>query len=192
MRIGIDIDDTTFNTAKSMIKYADIFEEERNGKSIKRDGFGLIKDHHYLKSLYGWNVKTKFNFFDKYCNQLIKESEMIENANTIIKKLKNDGNIICFISARFSDPLSTKITIDSMRENDILYDELYLGIKDKISFCLDNKIDLMIDDSYETCKVLKEKGTDTILMTSKMNEQIVDNQIIRAHNWNDLYNLIIK
>ena len=28
MRIGIDIDDTTFLTVKSMLKYADKFEEE--------------------------------------------------------------------------------------------------------------------------------------------------------------------
>ena len=31
MKIGIDIDDTTFLTVKSMLKYADIFEEEITG-----------------------------------------------------------------------------------------------------------------------------------------------------------------
>lgn len=31
MKIGIDIDDTTFLTVKSMLKYADIFEEEISG-----------------------------------------------------------------------------------------------------------------------------------------------------------------
>ena len=42
MKIGIDIDDTTFLTVKSMLKYADIFEEEISGQPTNRDNFGLI------------------------------------------------------------------------------------------------------------------------------------------------------
>ena len=34
MKIGIDIDDTTFLTVKSMLKYADIFEEAINENNI--------------------------------------------------------------------------------------------------------------------------------------------------------------
>ena len=49
MKIGIDIDDTTFLTVKSMLKYADIFEEEISGVPTNRDSFGLIKNRYYLK-----------------------------------------------------------------------------------------------------------------------------------------------
>ena len=55
MKIGIDIDDTTFLTVKSMLKYADIFEEEISGEPTNRDSFGLIKNRYYLKALYGWD-----------------------------------------------------------------------------------------------------------------------------------------
>ena len=37
MKIGIDIDDTTFITVKSMLKYADKFEAEISGKPINRE-----------------------------------------------------------------------------------------------------------------------------------------------------------
>lgn len=36
MRIGIDIDDTTFLTVKSMLKYADKYEEEISGIPTNR------------------------------------------------------------------------------------------------------------------------------------------------------------
>ena len=62
MKIGIDIDDTTFLTVKSMLKYADIFEEEISGIPTNRDSFGLIKNRYYLKALYGWDDETKFAF----------------------------------------------------------------------------------------------------------------------------------
>ena len=40
MKIGIDIDDTTFLTVKSMLKYADLYQEELSGKPLNRDSFG--------------------------------------------------------------------------------------------------------------------------------------------------------
>ena len=63
MRIGIDIDDTTFLTIKSMVKYADIYEEEISGLPINKDNFGLITNRYYLNKLYGWDDETKFSFF---------------------------------------------------------------------------------------------------------------------------------
>ena len=66
MRIGIDIDDTTFLTVKSMLKYADLYQEELSGKPLNRDSFGMITNRYYLNVLYGWDNDTKFEFFDKY------------------------------------------------------------------------------------------------------------------------------
>ena len=88
MKIGIDIDDTTFLTVKSMLKYADIFEEEISGVPTNRDSFGLIKNRYYLKALYGWDDKTKFEFFDKYYKNVLEECTMLPNADKTIQKLK--------------------------------------------------------------------------------------------------------
>lgn len=52
MKIGIDIDDTTFLTVKPMLKYADIFEQEISKTPISRNSFGLIKNSYSLKELY--------------------------------------------------------------------------------------------------------------------------------------------
>lgn len=100
MKIGIDIDDTTFLTVKSMLKYADIFEEEISGEPTNRDSFGLIKNRYYLKALYGWDEKTKFAFFDKYYKNVLEECTMLPNADKTIQKLKEEGNTIHFITAR--------------------------------------------------------------------------------------------
>ena len=45
MKIGIDIDDTTFLTVKSMLKYADIFELE-NGRKTVKNNMGVIKNRY--------------------------------------------------------------------------------------------------------------------------------------------------
>ena len=94
MKIGIDIDDTTFLTVKSMLKYADIFEEEISGVPTNRDSFGLIKNRYYLKALYGWDEKTKFAFFNKYYKNVLEECTMLPNADKTIQKLKEEGKSI--------------------------------------------------------------------------------------------------
>ena len=195
MRIGIDIDDTTFSTAAAMIKYADIFEEERTGVPVHKDNFGLIKDRYYLQQLYDWDVKIKFDFFDKYYKNVLEECSMLPDANKVIARLKAEGNVIHFVTARLMniDGCDTEsITRNSLAKFNIPYDYLDLHISDKVTFFKENNIDLCIEDSYETCKQMAEAGIKAILMTTKMNERIDDKSIIRVHNWNEVYDEIQK
>ena len=195
MKIGIDIDDTTFLTVKSMLKYADIFEEEISGVPIDRDSFGLITNRYYLKILYGWDDETKFAFFRKYYKDVLKECTMLPNADKVIKKLKEEGDIIHFITARLMniDGCDTeRITKESLAKFDIPYDFLDLHVSDKVNFFKDNGLELCIEDSYETCRQMIDNGNKAILMTTKMNEQIEDKEIVRVNSWDEIYAEIQK
>ena len=193
MIIGIDIDDTTFLTVKAMLKYADIFEEEISGIPTNRDGFGLIKNRYYLKALYGWDEKTRFAFFDKYYKNVLEECIILPNANEVIQKLKKEGHEIHFITARLMNIKNCDtetITKNSLDKFNIPYDSLNLHINDKLTFCKDNGIELLIEDGYETCKELMDNGIQSILMTTKMNANIEDGNIVRVNNWNEIYEKI--
>ena len=195
MKIGIDIDDTTFLTVKSMLKYADLFEEEISGVPTNRDSFGLIKNRYYLQALYGWSDETKFEFFRKYYKNVLEECTMLPNADVVIKKLKEEGNTIHFITARLMNIEgcdTEKITKESLKKFNIPYDYLDLHVSDKLKFFKDNNIDLCIEDSYETCRQLTDNGINAILMTTKMNEQIDAGEITRVTNWNEIYEEIQK
>ena len=104
MKIGIDIDDTTFLTVKSMLKYADIFEEEISGIPTNRDSFGLIENRYYLKALYGWDDETKFadaiiNLYNNYekLEEISKKSfdYIVDNfsSKSVLQIIKEDFNI---------------------------------------------------------------------------------------------------
>lgn len=195
MKIGIDIDDTTFLTVKSMLKYADKFEEETSGKPINKDNFGLIKNRYYLEALYGWDRQTKLKFFNTYYKNVLEECTMLPNANKVIQKLRENGHTIHFITARImniKDCDTEKITRESLKSFNIPYDSLSLHISDKLTFCIEHGIDLLIEDSYETCKQLVDKGIKSILMTTKMNENIDSNGITRVNNWDQIYEEIEK
>lgn len=195
MKIGIDIDDTTFFTVKSMLKYGDIFEEEISGKPIDRDNFGLIKNRYYLNALYGWDNETKFKFFDKYYKNVLEECVMLPDANTVIQKLKEEGDTIHFITARLMNIEgcdTESITRKSLEKYNIPYDSLNLHISDKLSFFKENKIDICIEDSFETCRQMTDNGIKSILMTTKMNCDVDNQEIVRVNNWNEIYEEIKK
>lgn len=195
MKIGIDIDDTTFLTVKAMLKYADMFEEEISGAPINKDNFGMIKDRFYLKALYGWDRDTKFDFFNKYYKNILEECVLLPNANKVIQQLKQEGNSIHFITARLiniNNCDTEQITKNSLNNFNIPYDTLNIAIFDKLSFCIKNNIDILIDDSYETCKELIDNGKKSILMTTKMNSNINSGKITRVNNWDEIYEKIYK
>ena len=195
MKIGIDIDDTTFLTVKSMLKYADIFEQEISGKTINRDSMGLIKNRYYLKELYGWDNETKVAFFEKYYKKVLEECTMLPYANKVIQKLKANGETIYFVTARLMNIEgcdSESITRKSLLDFDIPYDKLYVGISDKLTFFKEHNIDVCIEDSYETCKEFTNNGIKSILMTTPMNKDIDAGEITRVNNWLEIYDEIEK
>ncbi len=190
MKIGIDIDDTTVLTVDSMIKYADIYDT----KVLKRNGIngnlGLIKDRYYLQALYGWTQEEKFAFFDLYYKNILEECTIMKNANKIIQKLKEEGHEIYFITARLDNIKNCnteQITKDALEKNDIPYDKLIINASDKLKVCMEENIELFIEDSYDTCRKLTDNNIKSILMTTKMNEKIEDNDITRVNNWDEIY-----
>ena len=192
MKIGIDIDDTTFVTVKSMLKYADKFELERTGK-VNKDSFGLIKDRYYLKALYKWDDETKYAFFNKYYKNILEECTLMKDADITLQKLKSEGDEINFVTARLMDIdgcETEKITKESLKKFNIPYDNLNLHVIDKVKFFKENNIDICIEDSYETCSRLQSLGIKSILMTTKMNEKIDTKDVERVNNWNEIYDII--
>lgn len=190
MKIGIDIDDTTVITVKSMIKYADLYDTKILGRKGTNGNLGLIQNRYYLKVLYGWDDKTKFDFFDAYYKNVLEECVPMPNAPETITKLKEEGNEISFITARLTQIKNCdteNITIKTLKDNKIPYDKLIINASDKLKFCKENGIEIFIEDSYDTCKQLEENGIKTYLMTTKMNQNIDAGEIERVKDWNEIY-----
>ena len=190
MKIGIDIDDTTVEMLTSMVKYADIYDTQILGRKGTNGKLGLIKNRYYLGALYGWDKDTKFKFFEMYYKNVLEESIPMPKASQIINKLKEDGHEIYFITARLTEIKNCeteKITLQTLKNNNIPYDKVIFNAFDKLKFCKENDIEIFIEDSYETCKELEENNIKTYLMTTKMNQNIDAEEIERVKEWNEIY-----
>lgn len=191
MIIGIDIDDTIANTIEKMLKYADKYDKEvLNGKG-KVGQIGEILDRHYLKHIYEWQDKQKIAFFEKYYQIVLETVTIKEDAAEIIQQLKQEGNTILLITARWTsiaDCDTEKITQKWLEENKVPYDALIVNAQEKLEICIQKKVDVLIEDSYLACEEMVQAGRNAILMSSKMNQNIQqDPNITRVENWKQVY-----
>lgn len=191
MKIGIDIDDTTVVTLKSMMKYGSIYNEEVLKRPPVNFSLGEIKDRYYMNALFGWDEETKFDFFNMYYKNVLEDCEPLPEAPKVITQLKDEGNEIYFISARITSIPgcnAEQISIDTFNKYGIPYDKVIIGAYEKLQYCLENGIEVFVDDSLEVLQELSKHGIRCYLMTSPINSKLDTGNIKRVTSWEEIYN----
>lgn len=182
MKIGIDIDDTITNTCEFMMDYVS-------------DYFNVSKEYLKANNIYYFKLPDEFKDREKdfYLSTLEKNLLNIplkDNAKKVINKLKEEGNEIIFITARskeeYKNPeLSTKKQLEFYGIN---YDKVICTI-DKKKACIDEKIDIFIDDSMRNINSVKDVVKNVYLFTSPYNKKFYV-KFERINNWLQIYELL--
>ena len=195
MEIGIDIDDTLVVTHEPMLRYADKFNEEKFGVKKLKDNIGNISTHHYLSAIFEWDTETKFEFFRKYYADVLRECEIKEYAAEAVRKLKQAGHKIYFISARLTniEGCDAKgITLDALKKYNVPFDKLVIDAEEKVRDSVSLGVDVFVEDSFDNCKKLSKAGIKTYLITSPINKNVDSGDVERVENWKELYEKITK
>lgn len=185
MKIGIDIDNVISNFNEELLKEYIKHDEEIKGK-------GMVNKDVYITEMFSWTKEEERTFYKNNIERIAINLKVIEGASKYIKNLKEDGHIIYIISGRdngeYSDPY--KMTIDWLKKYDIVYDKLFLvdayNSHSKTEICLENNIEIMIDDSKRMCKDIKKHGIRAILMDTPYNRDT--NEFERVNSWEEIYN----
>ena len=85
-----------------------------------------------------------------------------------------------------------KITRNWLEKHQIYYDQLYIGHKDKRQLVTENNVEIFIDDNYKTCKQISELNVRTLIMNSRLNQNIQDDKLERVFSWKEIKVKIIK
>ena len=185
MKIGIDVDNTITDTLPLLKKYC----EEYNNKVIKRN-LSMNEEGFSLYNLYEWTEDEKTEFLEKYINEIRKKVNIKQNAQKVIKKLKQEGNTIYIITARkyIKGESPYKITQEFLQKNNIQYDELVIQT-DKKQFCIDNNIEILIDDEPQNINSVSEV-IPVIVFEALYNKKCNGNNIIKVNTWDEVYSII--
>lgn len=188
MRIGIDIDNVISNfNEELLIEYINHDKELRNTGIINKDA------DYIRRGMFDWSETEEQEFYKNNIERIAKNLKVKDGAKEYIDKLKADGHYICIITGRdngeYKEPY--KMTKEWLDNNLIKYDKLILTDaytkKEKAVKCLENNIDIMIDDSVGNCKCCIENNIKTFLMDTPYNKFA---DISRVNNWKEFYEVI--
>ena len=187
MKIGIDIDNviSKFNEA--------LFEEYlKHDKELRNTGI-INKNAQYIrKGMFDWTEKEETSFYKNNIERIVKSLDVKDGAKEYIDKLKADGHFIYIITGRdngeYSDPYN--MTQEWLNNKNIYYDKIiYTNAykHDKYSVCIENNIDVIIDDSKTMCENCRDNGVKAILMDTPYNK---DSDLEKVNSWQEFYEFV--
>ena len=172
-KIAIDIDDTLLSTKELETYYWKIFCQENPNINPNK------------KRTWGNPVLAKFwsEYREKMAFGEIKEGA-VNSLNTLLEK----GYIVDLLSARPIEkyaPLKKRL-VEYFQDNNLHYNNIFLGFHSKSKFLKEQNYDLLIDNDLKNIKQAKDLGIDTILFGEK--SPIYKNH--QALNWNEVLSII--
>ena len=187
MKIGIDIDGVILDYQRVLNTYGDLYDFIE----LKKDGI-VSKNELYLRKKYNWTDEERMNFVNKYFLKLSKQTNLIPGAKDVINMLKNEGNELIIISARGGMIEEMKdVAINKFEKEGLSFDKYYWKQEDKLDVAKKEKIDVMIDDSYDVCKKLSSNGIKTIYFREKNMKKLEENENLKeVSNWGEIYRYI--
>ena len=132
------------------------------------------------------------NFFTKYSVKLSKQTDLIPGAKDVINMIKQDGHELIIISARGGMvPEMKDVAEEKFSQEGLVFSKYYWKQDDKLEVAQKEKIDYMIDDSYDVCRKLSQNGIKTIYFRDKEMKKLEQNEnLIEVSNWGEIYRII--
>ena len=187
MKIGIDIDGVILDYERVLKTYGDLYDFIE----LKKDGI-INRNEHYLRNRYDWTDEERMEFVNKYFLKLSKQTTLIPGAKDVIDMLQKERNELIIISARGGMIEEMKdVAIEKFEEEGISFNKYYWKQDDKLEVAKNEKIDVMIDDSYDVCKKLSSNGIKTIYFRDKEMKVLEQNENLKeVSNWGEIYRYI--
>lgn len=190
MRIGIDVDNVISNFNEVLLS-----EYLKHDKEIRNNGI-INKNASYIRNgMFDWTEDEEKSFYHNNIERIAKKLKVKAGVKKYINKLKEDGHYICIITGRNNGEYQDayNMTKDWLDKNLIKYDKLVLTDaykkEEKAVSCMENNIDVMIDDSVGICKCCIENNIKTYLMDTPYNRFI---DIKRVNNFKEFYDEVSK
>lgn len=185
MVIGIDMDDTICSTNEKIIVEADKYDKEVLGGTGIKD----INAYEFTQMM-GWEKDMKGKFFADRLEYIMDNAEIKPSAKDVINKLHDEGNKIIIISFRkgkyIKDPYN--LTVNWLNRYGVKYDKVFVDTGEKTDECIENGVNLFIDDKESHCEDVSGAGIDVLLFTNLYNHD--EKRFKRVDNWDEVYSYI--
>lgn len=187
MKIGIDLDGVVFDSEKSMRVYSELYDIQVLERNSTVDRQELL-----FQKRYSWSEDEKQDFLNRYHEKTIVESNFMPGAKEILEILKQEGHELIIITARGGlNKKMIDITKKRLEESKMdIFDKYYFATENKAEVCINENIDVMIDDAYGNCKSISENKIKTIYLKDAPCYNLENEYVKVLYNWGEIYRYI--
>lgn len=189
MRIGIDIDGVLTDIEQWQLDVGGKFFSKYYKSVVNNEGYEITE-------IFDISNELDEEFWKEYLYEYVTKEPSRKFASEVIKKLKEDGNEIYIVTARYLTDRNTedgekmrKIVVNWLAEQKIDYDEIIFSPEDKKENCKKYNIDIMIEDKVDNINKISSI-IPVICFHAGYNKECKGKNIYRVYNWYDIYNLI--
>lgn len=189
MKIGIDIDGVLTDYARFMYDYGTKFCVEKHLPLT-------IKPNQIDEAIFGWDEKITEAFWNRYLEEYVTNYPARFFASKVIQELKEKHEIY-IVTARNEEGLPPEdygkmrdFTKQWLKAQNIAYDAIvYTKRGNKLKDCIENDVQLMVEDEPMNIEELKEKLM-VLCYDCPYNQQVEGKNIIRVYSWYDILDKI--
>jgi len=188
MNIGIDIDDTISNTFETFLPYMKKFVEQDLNRKLDLN-LSSRTDYYNVVEKYAISEAEARMFWEKYYVEILENVKPKDDSVEVINTLKNKGNKIFLITARFDDGIVDvrAITEKWLEVNNINYDKLIINSHNKLEIAQKENIELFVDDSIRNCEMISSGKIKTYMFSTVNNDYYKNENIEKVTSWNEFY-----
>lgn len=179
MKIAIDIDKTIIDCDSFLYKILNICQFKQSSNNKLR--YKVIDN----KIIYEENIIRKINkmFNSEYYY-------VIDDVVQVINELQANGDEIILLSRRPRIKPLINILLICLYKYNINFSKIIIGCNNKAKYCSNNKVELLIDDSYDACINASKEGVNVIVYSKSYEfnnyKRNSSNNFKVAHNWKEI------
>ena len=181
-KIGIDLDGVVFNSESYFMAEAEIYD-----CSVLHKNSLIKNDEPRVQKKYHWNEDELRRYIERTaCSEAF---DIMPCAKTVIDAAIKSGCEIWFISARgqFNEK-EIQIAKKKLRQAEIDGCNFIWGKLDKKEICVNEGIQIMIDDRYDVCETLSGAGVTCLYFHSLGRKALEDNRFLKTvYNWGEVF-----
>ena len=128
MKIGVDLDGVIFDTEKAYRVYAELYEV----LDLKKNTI-IDRRSDRFQTRYGWTDEETKKFIEKYHEYIVKNTNFMPGAKTVLNMLKKEGHELIIITQRgYQEKKYIEMTEEIFKENDFeIFNKYYWATIDK-------------------------------------------------------------
>lgn len=186
MNIGVDIDDTITSLYRTKVRTAKKYIADN------KMPYKLVdKTKNYLSEMFNWPREVCNKFWEERGSVMLAKAHPRRFVKDVISRLRKEGHKIIIITARSTDVSDDAYTFSKtwLDKHFIEYDKILVHQLSKLQACIDEKIDVFIDDLPKHVNLVSENGISAVLMNTIANKT-TKVECERVSNWKQFYKII--